>query len=892
MTEYGYLNVTRGTTLQTLCKEIADDLNQGTNITGIGKWIEDEKRNLRKKQTPLWEPTVSDQCYYRYLEMIGEGLAHGQDCAYFEGLCEEIKTLTRTKIRALFLTQEVSCWASLESLFAAAQDSSDFDTDLVYTPFFHKNFTEQVDYFDEYQEMGLPITRHNVYDLTAYSPDVVFMVKPYGNVPEAFQYKHLECVIPRAVYVPYGMEITTDLAKFGFGFYLHYKAWRHCAYGNVVKEFARTYGYRDGENVVVWGHPKADHYRDMEDKRKTIPEEWKQIIGDRKTILWSPHHLIDLNETGTGTWLIWGEQILELALNTPEIVFIFRPHPLMMGALVNSGSMTQAQADRLRQRIENAENIIWDTHSLYHYAFNAADAIISDGTTFCVEFLYTKKPILLTPRNMESFYIYEQMLESYYIANSMDDISRYVKMIRDGEDPLREKRLKLYRDVFFVPEEGTVGEYIMKQVKRDLETECGKKMNTATTAFGEVQKQKSRCSEQLDVDKKEFPLFSILVLCYKNMDLLFGMLDTIFVQDYPRIQLIVSDDGSADFDVEHVQAYIETNKRQNIEQVIVRKNEKNMRTVRHVHTALNFVQGEYLVLTAADDRFSGTGVISGYVEQFLRNPESVWLVARCHMTSADYKAVIYDTPTQTDAPYFESRDAQKLFSRWSRRGMAIPCCMAFRMDAFELVGGIDLDYQFLEDWPLELKLLRNGYAPIYYQEITAIHSTGGISNSNNRHGKEIKKLFYDDKYTIFRKEVEPYKHLMFPEDRKAYKQYLREIMARHYFFYIDWPEASIAERVKLFLKKPIRFWWVFEEKYSRVKDKIQRKKFFAASQGLFLVSMFLLQAQGSNLLSGIFRGMGYLDLVAAVLLFLVSTVSYPLEKYFDYKVKLRQKLVN
>lgn len=886
-----YLNFTRGTTLQTLCKEIKDGLQKGADLTIVQTWITDEQRNLRKKQSSLWEPTVSDRCYYRYLDALQEAITKHAGLSRFQELCTEIRVTTRKKIYVLFLTQEVSCWPSLESVFDAAQKNSDYETALVYTPFFHENFTEQVDYFDEYREMGVPVIRHNEYDLPAYSPDIVFMIKPYANTPEQYQFRHLECVIPRAVFIPYGMELTTDLIKFGFQYYLHYKAWRHCVYGDIAKKYAKEYGYRNGENIAVWGHPKADHYQDMDSKRQQIPNAWKQVIGNRKVILWTPHHLVSLNETGTGTWLLWGEKILDLALSNPDIVFIFRPHPLMMGALVNSGCMTHDQVDRLQRRILGAENIIWDTNSLYYDAFYAADALITDGTTFSVEFLYTKKPILLTPRNMKGFYMYEQMLESYYIAQEMQDIVRFVQMIQAGEDPLREKRLTLYQKMFFLPKTGTVGEYIMEQVKYDLNKEC--QQNVCGDLLVQEVESAISTEESVDAAEVQFPLFSILVLCYKNMELLFGMLDSIFVQDYPRIQLIVSDDGSEDFDINCVQTYIDFHKRQNIEQVIVRKNEVNLRTVRHIHEALTLAEGNYVVFTAADDRFFGTNAISGYVEQFLKQKDSVWLVARCKMTTADYKKVIYNTPTEADALYFEEGEARKLFSRWSRRGMAIPCCMAFRKDAFELVGGIDLDYQFLEDWPLELKLLRNGYAPIYYNKITAIHSTGGITNSNSRYGKEIRKIFYDDKYLIFKKEVNPYLELLFPEDRKAYKRYLKEIMARHYFFYIDWPDASMFQRLKLCLKKPIRFWWVFEQGYvKKVKGKIQRKKLFAASQGLFLLALLFLHVGGYPLVEGLFQFMGWLDLFAAVLLFFVSIVTYPLEKYFQYKARLRTRLVN
>ena len=42
-------------------------------------------------------------------------------------------------------------------------------------------------------------------------------------------------------------------------------------------------------------------------------------------------------------------------------------------------------------------------------------------------------------------------------------------------------------------------------------------------------------------------LLSILLLSYRNLDRVYGTLDSIFRQDYPALELVVSDDASPDF---------------------------------------------------------------------------------------------------------------------------------------------------------------------------------------------------------------------------------------------------------------------------------------------------------------------------------------------------------
>lgn len=388
------------------------------------------------------------------------------------------------------------------------------------------------------------------------------------------------------------------------------------------------------------------------------------------------------------------------------------------------------------------------------------------------------------------------------------------------------------------------------------------------------------------------PIFTVIVLCYQNTDLLYGMLSTIFSQDYPCIELIVSDDASEDFEPEMVKQYIIDNKGDNIKRLIVRKNTENQGTVRHIHDVLELVEGEFLIFTAADDRFACQDALSRYMEGYLNNPDAKWIVARCNMVSPDYMRIRFMLPSEKDEPYFMAKDPIRLFSRWSRRGMAIPCCMSFRRSAIYLVGGIDLDYKYLEDWPLELKLLRNGYAPYYLPRVVALHSTGGISNSNVIYGKEIKRQFYQDKELVFQKEVDPYRDMLTQEDILAHNIYMREIMDRSYFLDIDWPDTKLPKRIRLIIEKPIRLWWVFEKVYMGKGWKVKRKKTLLQAVMLLLAGMRILHSQGYTNHEEFWNVYGILLYCISILLIIIAFGSYPIERFMLKKQRMRTELVN
>lgn len=399
--------------------------------------------------------------------------------------------------------------------------------------------------------------------------------------------------------------------------------------------------------------------------------------------------------------------------------------------------------------------------------------------------------------------------------------------------------------------------------------------------------------EEIDViDRSAYPLFSVVVLCYKNRYYLKRMLDSIFFQNYPNIELIVSDDCSDDFIVEDIEAMIEEKRGDNITSFSVFRNEHNLGTVRHIDKVLKEVSGQYIIFTAADDRFANTNVFSKYAQTFEDNPDSVWIVGKCNILTANFQKSIYITPTKEDIDCFTSGDARRLFSRWSRRGMAIPCCMAFRPQAFDVVGGIDLEYTYLEDWPLELKLVRNGYAPSFLNEVTAFHSAGGVTNSNDAYGIEVRKKFYDDKNLVYTKEVAPYLDLLTPEDRNLLKTYRSEICERAYYLDIEWNQASKIGKLMLMLKNPKHFMWTLDKYYDRFSAYLQKKKILVIVQLLILSAVFITNNASDDFLGPVFRIIGICEFFLAVLLVILMFGGILVGRYIKKKRALRKRLVN
>lgn len=258
----------------------------------LASWIVSKCERVRGKANGYWRLPAGKEAFLQLLDTILGMLETGVSATLLnETIKDYIQRLNMaaSKCKVVFLAQEKSAWPSLESVYQTMEQDERFEAKIVYITFTHVNKTTS-DEIARYRQAGYPILNHTEYDLTKENPDVVFFAKPYDGVPPQFYIREVEKVIDRTVYIPYGMEINYDLIYYGFQNYLHYRSWRHIGYGPLVKEVGTRFGFRNGENIAVWGHPKADQY--LLGKTREVPKEW-QKKNQRQTcfaLVSTPHN--------------------------------------------------------------------------------------------------------------------------------------------------------------------------------------------------------------------------------------------------------------------------------------------------------------------------------------------------------------------------------------------------------------------------------------------------------------------------------------------------------------------------------------------------------------------------------------------------------------------------
>lgn len=151
-------------------------------------------------------------------------------------------------------------------------------------------------------------------------------------------------------------------------------------------------------------------------------------------------------------------------------------------------------------------------------------------------------------------------------------------------------------------------------------------------------------------------LFSVIILSYNNYSFLQTCIDSVLMQAYKRIELIVVDDKSQEFDIKSVNSYISERKDSNLINFVVYQNPVNYGTVKSINCALKKVKGKYVKLLAADDALFNKEVLvqAGKALQNSKNGIITSDMMKCN--SALTPISIYHKPFQKKINQFTSQE--------------------------------------------------------------------------------------------------------------------------------------------------------------------------------------------------------------------------------------------
>ena len=331
------------------------------------------------------------------LRKVADLLAAAEDPAATISAIQNMRESLSRDRRALkiaFFVHEFSLWPSFQTVWEACGEDIERDLVLVYASWDGRPTDHEIEkLMKPYQEAGYPVRWMEDYNPAAENPDIVFFMKPYEGFracPGKYYINEIEKITPYTVFISYCLDVQGGelLQEYFYGQPFFYHAWRIIGYSEYYRQKMVERGYRDGENVVLLGHPKFDVSFRLAAQRAYVHPEWESKIAGRKVILWNAHFTVEPGE-GVGTYFLWKDVIFGYFRQHREMVLLWRPHPLFWESMER-----RPDVDEFRQlitQLETWDNVIIDQSGDYRYSFCMSDALISDAATFLVEYAASGK---------------------------------------------------------------------------------------------------------------------------------------------------------------------------------------------------------------------------------------------------------------------------------------------------------------------------------------------------------------------------------------------------------------------------------------------------------------------------------------------------------------------
>lgn len=291
----------------------------------------------------------------------------------------------------------------------------------------------------------------------------------------------------------------------------------------------------------------------------------------------------------------------------------------------------------------------------------------------------------------------------------------------------------------------------------------------------------------------QYPLISVLVLCYNNQEFIYENLQSIFAQTYPNIEILIADDASEQFDARTLLAWIRKKKTPNISKVALYENPVNLGTVASLENLQKKSMGEFLFNIAADDVLFDENVLQSMYQRAAEiGDDAEWIVAETEMWNHTLTEKIGDFLKEEGIQKIKNSTPLELFAECSWHAF-LPACYLYRRSLIEKIGLLSEHYYLVEDWPVSLIATRQGIIP-YYCDIqsTIKHRDGGVSHGNKAQSRMTFLRYYQDICNVFNLEVYPYLDLLNEADRIRAEKYGQDHLRAYYKIHI--PEAEAAVR--------------------------------------------------------------------------------------------------
>ena len=350
------------------------------------------------------------------------------------------KYKNKQKVRVGFLVNENCKW-NAEDLYNLLENNENFEPIVLVTLYDtrhnKKDFTKPSvqDNFDFFKNSGKRVLKvydeekEKYLDLKEFDIDILFYQQPWG----LDKIQSIENVAKNSIccYFSYGIgifECAVNVRPF------HEKLFYYFVSDEATKNLYKKFEINNLDNLTVVGYPKLDVYNDL-----------PQTPTAKTTVIYAPHHSYKRG-LKIGTFDKTGEQILAFAKVHPEYRWVFKPHPDLKEVLYTDKHYGPDFTENYYSQWEEIGEI-YDKGN-YFGLFMASDILITDCSSFLLEYMPTLKPIIRLERlgSQKVSALGKEFLKGMYRVRNVSEMSRCLEALKQ-KDSLLEVRNDLTKNV-------------------------------------------------------------------------------------------------------------------------------------------------------------------------------------------------------------------------------------------------------------------------------------------------------------------------------------------------------------------------------------------------------------------------------------------------------------
>lgn len=247
-------------------------------------------------------------------------------------------------------------------------------------------------------------------------------------------------------------------------------------------------------------------------------------------------------------------------------------------------------------------------------------------------------------------------------------------------------------------------------------------------------------------------LVSILVITYNSAETILETLHSIEAQTYDTLELVISDDCSADNTINICRLWCEQH-RDRFVKIIILTSEKNTGVASNFNRAEAACRGEWVKPIAGDDVLM-PNCIQDCVEYILEHSDTIYLFGRQKVFGAE-EQYCQQVERNFDYSFFKLSSEEQLH-RLIFGSNCVPATTNFYHRERVQQLGIKNDERIplLEDWPRWINLLREGVKFHFVDKVLVKYRVGGFSTNRRAN---LKAYISDRLFCFYYKYPEWYK---------------------------------------------------------------------------------------------------------------------------------------